>query len=359
MQVSTVTTVLATLFVSGAQSHSQHYYTPWFTNNWNGWYNKFVSAAHPSRGSGQFHFETREQSTFGVINLNIDHHWVNGNFNGFTNPTFTYPKSADIIGMAVKEQGGYGIVDIGLIPRGSGLPFFQTGNPNGWKITHMCPSGYQISGVETREQGGYGLVNLRARCTKTKCESQKRHNAKCKTDGDKCLTDGSFQLECATCEEGWTGVKCNVDVNECKTGEHECAAGVPCFNNGGSYSCGACPIGSTGDGKTCTPIKCKSQKHKNKKCLKDGKQCLTDGSNFLECAKCVKGWTGEKCEVDVNECKTGDHQCADGVACINHQGSYRCGECPKGTKGDGFVCVPIDEKPKPPPGNTCKIKTCD
>lgn len=40
---------------------------------------------------------------------------------------------------------------------------------------------------------------------------------------------------------------------------------------------------------------------------------------------CEAGWKGLQCEVDVNECTTGSHNCTDinGI-CTNTNGSFRC-----------------------------------
>jgi hypothetical protein len=47
-----------------------------------------------------------------------------------------------------------------------------------------------------------------------------------------------------------------MDINECATNNGGCSASpfVACTNAPGSWSCGACPPGYSGDGRTCTPI---------------------------------------------------------------------------------------------------------
>ncbi|KAK9917687.1 hypothetical protein WJX75_007185 [Coccomyxa subellipsoidea] len=51
---------------------------------------------------------------------------------------------------------------------------------------------------------------------------------------------------------GFEGPQCNVDINECVRGTHNCAANSTCVNTVGSFSC-QCWRGFTGDGTQCDP----------------------------------------------------------------------------------------------------------
>uniref|UniRef100_A0A6A7FUH2 Cubilin n=1 Tax=Hirondellea gigas TaxID=1518452 RepID=A0A6A7FUH2_9CRUS len=106
------------------------------------------------------------------------------------------------------------------------------------------------------------------------------------------------------CHQGWrqaTGsISCSDDVNECEAGRtNHCSSNPPvrCINIPGSYVCGACPTGYTGDGFRCT---------------------------------------------DINECALFNGGCSlsPRVQCINEVGGRRCGACPPGYTGDGSFCTP-------------------
>ena len=113
-----------------------------------------------------------------------------------------------------------------------------------------------------------------------------------------------------------------IDINECATNHGGCSISplVSCTNLEGSYTCGACPAGYTGNGMTC--------------------------NNINECAINNGG-----CSVNPQ------------VACIDTNGSYQCGACPAGYSGDGRTCIANDSlvpavycvMPKPGGGGTVAL----
>ncbi|XP_046451773.1 cubilin-like isoform X2 [Daphnia pulex] len=103
------------------------------------------------------------------------------------------------------------------------------------------------------------------------------------------------------CEQGWTtdgsNPGCTVDVDECVYPIPLCSVNprVQCINLPGSFRCGPCPAGYSGNGHYCT---------------------------------------------DVDECQINNGGCSISprVQCTNTIGSRSCGPCPPGYQGDGVFC---------------------
>ena len=118
----------------------------------------------------------------------------------------------------------------------------------------------------------------------------------------KCINlDGGFDCDCQSGYENSGGI-C-VDINECK--HSKCGKGAHCVNLEGSYECDCKRPDRIYDSvhKKCKKINCPQGT-----CSKNGK-CIMDGSIF-KCI-CKPGFTGEKCEHDINECKSNpcQHKC--------------------------------------------------
>ncbi|XP_035678062.1 uromodulin-like 1 [Branchiostoma floridae] len=85
---------------------------------------------------------------------------------------------------------------------------------------------------------------------------------------------------------------CDLDVDECADGTHNCHAQAACTNTDGYFTCD-CTEGYSGNGVNCT---------------------------------------------DVDECADGTHNCHAQATCTNTDGSFIC-ECIDGYEGDGFTCT--------------------
>lgn len=98
-------------------------------------------------------------------------------------------------------------------------------------------------------------------------------------------------------------------------------------------------------GKNCQWIDaCMSQPCAN------GSTCIASGERFF--CTCLSGYTGQKCEVDVNECTT-PGQCQHGGTCLNVPGSYRC-QCKPGFTGHRCESTYVPCSPSPcMNGGTC------
>jgi cubilin len=74
----------------------------------------------------------------------------------------------------------------------------------------------------------------------------------------RCLDQASGGYTCL-CSQGWTTAPgspaCIQDVDECLLGPPPCSREprVSCVNVPGTFYCGACPAGYTGDGETVAP----------------------------------------------------------------------------------------------------------
>lgn len=104
------------------------------------------------------------------------------------------------------------------------------------------------------------------------------------------------------CDQGWksdgNSPACTVDIDECSLTRYPCSLipKVECINLPGTFHCGHCPPGFTGNGHSCG---------------------------------------------DIDECATDNGGCSvtPRVQCINTHGSRVCGACPPGFEGDGVTCV--------------------
>ncbi|XP_055084028.1 von Willebrand factor D and EGF domain-containing protein [Periophthalmus magnuspinnatus] len=100
----------------------------------------------------------------------------------------------------------------------------------------------------------------------------------------------------------------------------------------GRYLC-VCPPGRTGE-----------------RCAEALNPCLSSPCSSGACVSthtgyrcdCPPGLTGLTCLEDVDECSRSP--CYLGVQCFNTFGSFRCGSCPRGTRGNGTMCT-ADVKP--------------
>ncbi|KAJ8936435.1 hypothetical protein NQ318_015581, partial [Aromia moschata] len=145
----------------------------------------------------------------------------------------------------------------------------------------LCPTGY------------YGL-----HCTRT--------TADCATGGTElcghgtCIPQNTGVGYKCLCDQGWTtdtNGRCTADIDECNLNHPQCSTNprVSCINVPGSFFCGPCPQGYTGNGYYCA---------------------------------------------DINECELFNGHCSMNpmVSCINTPGSRICGSCPPGYYGDGTTC---------------------
>ncbi|XP_033110748.1 cubilin-like [Anneissia japonica] len=180
-------------------------------------------------------------------------------------------------------------------------------------------------------------------------QSDNTANPACTVDINECLNrvypcssdpyvqcinlDGTYY--CGTCPTGYTGNghQCS-DINECNTNNGGCSQSpfVTCINTVGSRTCGPCPVGYIGDGVTCTYVGV---------CYQDNGGCsqyatctnnpgfqMTSGSSYI--CICNPGYSGNNCQNNVNECSS--NPCQNGGTCSDGVDGYTC-SCASGYDG--------------------------
>ncbi len=168
-------------------------------------------------------------------------------------------------------------------------------------------------------------------------------------------------FRCGPCPDGYfgNGEVCQ-DIDECSLNLFECHERATCVNTDGGYEC-ICDPGYAGDGKRCReidPTTCA-----DRPCF-DGVQCRDlplnvntldldslDIIKLYQCDNCPPGYRGdgEIC-VDVDECLERLFFCVENSTCQNLPGTYDC-DCNDGFFGDGVNCVPLDPR-------TCADQPC-
>eukprot|EP00052_Salpingoeca_macrocollata_P001915 m.28307 g.28307 ORF g.28307 m.28307 type:complete len:508 (+) comp11826_c0_seq1:78-1601(+) len=250
-------------------------------------------------------------------------------------------------------------------PRGT---YGKTCMPCPGGATSPCNNRGDCDGAGTR--GGSGVCRCHPRATGKSCEACEagaalddagqcvRCHASCKAN---CTAPGP--AGCDECTEGYVMADhgCS-DVDECSTGDGQCAPGTYCDNIPGSFSCEPCDVacmdGCSGPGaETCVNCAQGFERSEDSNACTDIDECKTGApgcnpaSEFchnvpggVECLPCHSSCTGctdateshcvdcaagfEKSAdgrcVDVNECEVGEGPCADAEDCVNTDGSFSC-----------------------------------
>ncbi|XP_045482434.1 cubilin [Harmonia axyridis] len=161
-------------------------------------------------------------------------------------------------------------------------------------------------------------------------------------NGATCINKpGTYQCICAN---GWYGVHCTRRSKDCNTASSSslCGHGTCVAQNTDlGYTC-ICDQGykNGGSSQGCVDVdECKSSRPPCS--VNPLVNCINTPGSF-RCGNCPEGFTGNGfyC-VDINECQSLQNGCSKNpvVECINTIGSYKCGPCPPGYLGDGHKCT--------------------
>ncbi|KAK7482987.1 hypothetical protein BaRGS_00025764, partial [Batillaria attramentaria] len=132
---------------------------------------------------------------------------------------------------------------------------------------------------------------------------------------------GCHPVRGCVCEDGWTGVYCEEDVDECSQIPSVCGGDQLCTNTRGSYTCSCLDGYRLNLTDTCEDIdECEEDSVLNT--CDSLEQCMNvPGSFYCECSGGYRR-ANNTC-ADIDECASNKNDCEQ--ICVNVPGTYNCG----------------------------------
>lgn len=243
--------------------------------------------------------------TSDILNLQSDELWLGAEVR--QHPT--------IQGFEDVQRGFVGCMDDVRIGKVS-IPLHMSGSPSGLVVLK------RFANVEFSCEPTV-VLTLPGACGSQPCQNGGTcSESKTEDAGYECVCHSRFQ-----------GPNCEIDTDPCASTPclyagrcrliRETTTTTTVIGGGGptDFTCD-CLLGLTGKrcefGRYCNP----------NPCLHGGVCEEGDSGPICKC----RGFTGDRCEIDLNECERNNNLCSGGGTCVNEIGSYRC-ICPAASTG--------------------------
>lgn len=145
-------------------------------------------------------------------------------------------------------------------PQGYGMTYSIFGNlPMNYSFSNGTADGTFVWNVESANPISLTFIATDAR-GRSSSVTPKINVCNCASNGQ-CMWDAAigsgFTLVPCSCSAGYTGNQCQREIDACAANAEACFPGVACTDQPApagldGYTCGSCPNGTEGDGRSCS-----------------------------------------------------------------------------------------------------------